>query len=133
MNAPTTAVAVPGAGRFRRRPRDWVVDGLLFLAAVTFGLLAVGGRLEASTPVAPAWLLGADAVAGMIGCAGLWLRRRWPVGLALVLIAISSFSEPGAPTPAPGPRAPRAPGRPPTGPARGWPGWPSVSPWPGGG
>jgi signal transduction histidine kinase len=53
----------------------------------------VGGRLEASTPVAPAWLLGADAVAGMIGCAGLWLRRRWPVGLALVLIAISSFSE----------------------------------------
>jgi len=47
------------------------VDGLLFLAAVSFGLLVVGGRLEASTPVVPAWLLGADAVAGSIGCAGL--------------------------------------------------------------
>jgi signal transduction histidine kinase len=93
MKASTTAMAVPGAGRFRRRPRDWVVDGLLFLAAAIFGLLAVGGRLEASTPVAPAWLLGADAVAGAIGCAGLWLRRRWPVGLAVMLIAISTFSE----------------------------------------
>jgi signal transduction histidine kinase len=86
-------MAVPAARRVKRRPRDWVVDSLLFAVAVVFGLLTAGGRLEASTPVLPAWLLGADAVAGAIGCAGLWLRRRWPVGLALVLIALSTFSE----------------------------------------
>jgi DNA-binding CsgD family transcriptional regulator len=67
------------------------VDTLLFLGAVVFALLVIGGRLESSTP--PAWLFTADVIAGAVGCAGLWLRRRWPVGLALVLVAFSTFSE----------------------------------------
>jgi signal transduction histidine kinase len=93
MNPPATATAATTAARRpRRRPRDWVVDTLLFLAAVIFGLLVIGGRLESSTPT-PGWLFTADVVAGAVGCAGLWLRRRWPVGLALVLVAFSTFSE----------------------------------------
>jgi signal transduction histidine kinase len=93
MNPPATATAATTAARRpRRRPRDWVVDALLFLAAVIFGLLVIGGRLESSTPT-PGWLFTADVVAGAVGCAGLWLRRRWPVGLALVLVAFSTFSE----------------------------------------
>jgi signal transduction histidine kinase len=32
-------------------------------------------------------------VAGALGCAALWLRRRWPVGLAVALVALSAFSE----------------------------------------
>ena len=87
MNASATAPVA------RRRPRDWVVDSLLFLVAVVFGLLVVGGWLESSTPPEPGWLFTLDVVAGAVGCAGLWLRRRWPVGLALVLIALSTFSE----------------------------------------
>src|SRR5215216_893060 len=86
MNAPATASPT------RRSRRDWVVDTLLFLVAVVFGLLVIGGQLETSAPV-PTWLLTADVVAGALGCAGLWLRRRWPVGLALVLITFSTFSE----------------------------------------
>ena len=94
MDASVTALGT-GAARTppRRRPRDWVVDTLVFLLAVLFGLLAIGGRLEASPPVEQDWLFWADVVAGAIGCLGLWLRRRWPVGLALVLIALSTFSE----------------------------------------
>ena len=94
MNAPatTTATAARAARRPRRRPRDWVVDTLLFLAAVVFGLLVIGGRLESSTMPA-AWLFTADVAAGALGCAGLWLRRRWPVGLAVVLAVFSTFSE----------------------------------------
>ncbi|HJU03234.1 MAG TPA: histidine kinase [Actinomycetes bacterium] len=69
------------------------MDALVFLAAVVVGLLVIGGRLDASTPMPPGWLLTADVAAGAVGCAGLWLRRRWPVGLALVLIALSTFSE----------------------------------------
>jgi signal transduction histidine kinase len=68
------------------------MDTLLFLAAAIFGLLVIGGRLESSTQP-PAWLFAADVIAGALGCAGLWLRRRWPVGLALVLVAFSTFSE----------------------------------------
>jgi signal transduction histidine kinase len=77
----------------RRRPRDWVVDTLLFLFAVLVWMLTAGARLEASTAVEPAWLFDLDQLAGALGCLGLWLRRRWPVGLALVLVALSTFSE----------------------------------------
>jgi len=87
MNASGTAPAP------RRSLRDWVVDTLLFLVAVLFGLGVIGGYLESSVPPMPAWLLTADVIAGALGCAGLWLRRRWPVGLALVLVALSTFSE----------------------------------------
>jgi signal transduction histidine kinase len=89
MNA--SAVAAPPAPR--RRPRDWVVDTLLFLFAVLVWMLTAGARLEASTAVEPAWLFDLDQLAGALGCLGLWLRRRWPVGLALVLVALSTFSE----------------------------------------
>jgi signal transduction histidine kinase len=30
---------------------------------------------------------------GALGCAALWLRRRWPVQLATALVAVSAFSE----------------------------------------
>jgi hypothetical protein len=64
--------------RPRRRRRDWVVDSLVFVVAVVCGLLIIGGRMESPTPGTPAWLFTADVVAGAVGCAGLWLRRRWP-------------------------------------------------------
>jgi signal transduction histidine kinase len=94
MDASVTALET-GAARTppRRRPHDWVVDTLVFLLAVLFGLLAIGGRLEVSPPVEQDWLFWADVAAGAVGCLGLWVRRRWPVGLALVLIALSTFSE----------------------------------------
>jgi signal transduction histidine kinase len=94
MDASVTALEI-GAARTppRRQPRDWVVDTLVFLLAVLFGLLAIGGRLEASPPVEQDWLFWADVAVGAVGCLGLWVRRRWPVGLTLVLIALSTFSE----------------------------------------
>jgi signal transduction histidine kinase len=90
MDAPAIALAGPAP---RRRPRDWVVDSLLFLFAVVFWLLAVGGWLESPTPPGPSWLFTLDVAAGVVGCAAVWLRRRWPVGLALLLIALATFSE----------------------------------------
>ena len=77
----------------RRRLRDWVVDSGLFLLAVAFGVTTAGARLESGALPEPAWLFDLDQVAGALGCAGLWLRRRWPVELAVVLIALSAFSE----------------------------------------
>jgi hypothetical protein len=56
MNTPATMIAT--ASPTRRSRRDWVVDTLLFLVAVVFGLLVIGGRLERG-PTAGGWRLAA--------------------------------------------------------------------------
>ena len=85
MNATATAT--------RRSLRDWAVDGFLFLLAALFLVLTAAARVEAPRQPEPAWVFSLDLVAGALGCAGLWLRRRWPVGLALALVALSTFSD----------------------------------------
>ena len=82
----------PAAGRTRRSARDWVVDVSTFIVAVAVGLALVGEAL--SQPVAPSDLMiFLDLVAGSLGCIALWWRRRWPVGVALLLAAIGTFSD----------------------------------------
>jgi signal transduction histidine kinase len=75
----------------RRGPRDWAVDTGLFLLALGYGM--VTAALPGEDPSVPRWLLDVDVIVGAVGCTLLWLRRRWPVGIALALIAVSTFSE----------------------------------------
>lgn len=63
----------------------------MFALAVAFALMIVAGRLDDPWP--PRWVLGLDQLAGLAGCAALWLRRRWPVGIALALVPLSAFAE----------------------------------------
>jgi signal transduction histidine kinase len=86
-------MTAPAAPAPRRRRRDWVVDTCLFLLVSLAALLTAVGRVEDATQPPPGWLFAADIAAGALGCAGLWLRRRWPVGVAIGLIALSTFSE----------------------------------------
>lgn len=72
--------------------RDWVVDIALFLFAALFGLVMVSARVEAGTAPSDG-LFALDQLLGVLGCCALWLRRRWPVGVAIVLLAASSVSE----------------------------------------
>ncbi|WP_255621468.1 sensor histidine kinase [Pseudonocardia sp. DSM 110487] len=74
----------------RRGRRDWIVDTAIFVLAVLFGLFAASQRI--GTPLPP-WLFEVDQVVGALGCTALWLRRRWPVQLAVVLVLASAFSE----------------------------------------
>ncbi|GAB2673226.1 sensor histidine kinase [Kribbella swartbergensis] len=76
--------------RRRRSTRDWVVDSLAFLTAVFCGFLLYDeGRND---PISPN-LLAFDFYFGMALCLSLWFRRRWPVQLALVGAAVSTFSD----------------------------------------
>jgi signal transduction histidine kinase len=79
------------SGNGRRSRRDWIVDTAIFALAVLFGLYAASQRIGA--PLHPPWLFEVDQVVGVLGCAALWLRRRWPVQLAVVLVLASTFSE----------------------------------------
>ena len=74
-----------------RTGRDWVVDTAAFLLAAGFGIgLAL---LRVDSPHVADWVLVADQIAGGLACAALWLRRRWPFEVAVVLLLVTSFSE----------------------------------------
>jgi signal transduction histidine kinase len=79
-----------GNGRVRRTVRDWVVDTCCFLFAAGFAL--VTAEPVVNDPNVSEQVLVADQIAGALACAAVWLRRRWPVGLALALIPFSAFS-----------------------------------------
>ncbi|MFE0818674.1 sensor histidine kinase [Streptomyces sp. NPDC058794] len=79
----------PG-GRPRRTARDWFVDFACFLLAVTIGLLAAD-VLDEEPNLSPAMAV-ADQVIGALACAAVWLRRRWPVGLAAAMVPVSLVS-----------------------------------------
>jgi signal transduction histidine kinase len=78
--------------RVRRSVRDWVVDVVVFLAALLCGTVFVGVALAEPSPPPDALVL-LDVVAGTLACLALWLRRRWPVGVALAVTVAGTFSD----------------------------------------
>lgn len=82
------ALTAPTA-RVRRTPRDWFVDSLCFLAAVGW---AVVPSDDSSLNVGPSWLNEVDLLASLVLSGALWVRRRWPVGLALASLPLVLFS-----------------------------------------
>ncbi|OZM70208.1 sensor histidine kinase [Amycolatopsis antarctica] len=83
-----------GSGRrtLREAIGDRVVDGALIVVAAAVGLLAAAHRMNVPEEV-PVWIVYGDWATGVLGCVALWWRRRFPVVLAAVLVASSSFSE----------------------------------------
>ncbi|MEU8887756.1 histidine kinase [Streptomyces sp. NPDC048442] len=84
--------SVPGGSpqpRPRRTLRDWIVDLLMFLFAAGIGLAAAETVADLGESRV---VLAFDQVAGALACCALWLRRRWPVGVAAALIALSAVA-----------------------------------------
>ncbi|WP_307678229.1 sensor histidine kinase [Streptomyces sp. V4I2] len=77
--------------RPRRTARDWIVDFSCFLIAVLVGL--VGADAVTSNPNVPHALAVFDQWLGALACAAIWLRRRWPVGLAVATIPVGMVSD----------------------------------------
>ncbi|MER7727487.1 histidine kinase [Streptomyces sp. NPDC096323] len=80
---------LPGdrGGRQRRTVRDWAVDITAFLCAAGIGM-AVLAAIDADRTTPDAFVF-IDSLVGGAACCALWVRRRWPVGLAVVLILLS--------------------------------------------
>ncbi|MEU9184209.1 histidine kinase [Streptomyces sp. NPDC048484] len=77
-------------GRPRRTARDWAVDFACFLLAVGVGLL--GADQTDGDPNIPYALEALDQWLGAFACAAVWLRRRWPVGLAVAMVPVCFIS-----------------------------------------
>jgi signal transduction histidine kinase len=69
--------------------RDRLVDLGMFVLAVSLGLVLV----DQSSVSRSDTLLAADLLVGSVACLALWWRRRWPVGVALVLAVPATFSD----------------------------------------
>ncbi|TKK86592.1 sensor histidine kinase [Herbidospora galbida] len=76
-----------------RRPRDWIVDSLLFGFAVGFGLLTASMRVPTLHLLPHPALFYLDQVLAVAGCAAVWWRRRHPTGLAVIMVVVSAWSE----------------------------------------
>jgi Histidine kinase len=90
MLVPRPEDADPHSGRVRRSRRDWVVDVAVFAIALLLG--SAGLRTEAARTDLSSTLQLADLVCGLLATGLLWLRRRWPVGVALIVVVFGSFS-----------------------------------------
>ncbi|MFC8127838.1 sensor histidine kinase [Streptomyces sp. NPDC057302] len=80
-----------GKRRPRRTVRDWLVDFACFFVAVVIGM--VGADTVGDNPNISSGFAAFDQVVGALACGAVWLRRRWPVGLAIAMVLISGLSE----------------------------------------
>ncbi|WP_322621234.1 sensor histidine kinase [Streptomyces acidicola] len=78
------------SGRPRRTVRDWIVDFTVFGFAVLLGM--IGANDMSMDPGTPEALAAADQLIGALSCAAVWLRRRWPLGLAVAMLPVSFVS-----------------------------------------
>ncbi|MFC4007720.1 sensor histidine kinase [Nonomuraea purpurea] len=74
--------------RVHRSTRDWIVDIVMFLLASGLTLVTLPEIQDEPEP-----LIALEQVMGALACIGVWLRRRWPVGLAVVTAVFSAFLE----------------------------------------
>jgi signal transduction histidine kinase len=79
------------SGRPRRTARDWIVDFTCFVLAVAIAL-AAADTLNGD-PRTPHTLAVVDQLFGALACAAVWLRRRWPLGLAVAITPLGLLSD----------------------------------------
>ncbi|MFI7383739.1 histidine kinase [Streptomyces sp. NPDC049813] len=78
-------------GRRKRTLRDWAVDFSCFLVAVGIGMIAAD-QLDQNPDISHD-LAVVDQLVGVLACAAVWLRRRWPLGFALAMVPVSVISD----------------------------------------
>lgn len=84
--------AYPLEGLAARTGWHRVIDGLVCLCAAVLGVLFLSPELDETSRVLSVTAVALDVTAGLLGCAALWWRRRWPFGVALACLALGMFS-----------------------------------------
>ena len=97
---PASLTARASGGRPGRSARDWAVDTIAFIGALLFWLYVSWAAALPDNPLriglnGPSWLLDLDSALGLLSCGALWLRRRWPVALAVAALPVTVLSVSG--------------------------------------
>jgi len=85
---PGVLVPDPDRDPRRRSTRDWIVDVFCFVIAVIGGFLVFAETMDRMSDSLQFY----DLVGGAIASLALWWRRRWPIGVGLVVLSMNSFS-----------------------------------------
>jgi signal transduction histidine kinase len=85
---PGVLVPDPERDPRKRSTRDWLVDLACFLVAVVGGFLVFAEGVDRMSDSLQFY----DLVGGGVASLALWWRRRWPVGVALFVLAFNTFS-----------------------------------------
>lgn len=80
-----------GKRRPRRTVRDWLVDFACFAVAVLIGM--IGADAVGDNPNVSSGAAALDQLVGALACATVWLRRRWPFGLAVAMVPVTVVSD----------------------------------------
>ncbi|CAL9450062.1 hypothetical protein SUDANB171_02409 [Streptomyces sp. enrichment culture] len=89
--APDAAVRRPRPRPPRRTPRDWAVDLTLFGWSLGMWALMVFMVLP-TLEHTPEWIRVIDAPLGLLACCALWVRRRHPLAVALLIVPVGAVS-----------------------------------------
>ena len=74
-----------------RSGRDWTVDVICVVLSAALGAAFLAATAT-DEPAPSQFVLVVDGVFGVISCVALWLRRRFPVGVAVLTALLSIFS-----------------------------------------
>ena len=77
--------------------RERAVDALTILLAVGLGALFLSPEASATPRLLSPTQVAVDVSAGVLACASLWWRRRWPVAVALVCLLLGTVSSSATP------------------------------------
>jgi signal transduction histidine kinase len=85
---PGVLVPDPDRDPTRRSTRDWIVDFACFVVALAGGFLVFAEAVDRMSDELQFY----DLVGGALACTALWWRRRWPLHVAVFVLAMNSFS-----------------------------------------
>ena len=75
-----------------RTGRDWFVDVVCVVLSVLGGIGFLIAESFARVGGIPPALAALDIACGVLGAVAIWFRRRWPMGVALLLLVPSALS-----------------------------------------
>ncbi len=93
--SPAEPSRLPSSGS--RTGRDVLVDGAGCLVALVLGALFLSPELHGAGSTLSKDQVVADVVCGVLACASLLWRRRWPLGVALACVALGAVSTSATP------------------------------------
>jgi signal transduction histidine kinase len=82
----------PFEGVAVRTGRGRAVDGLVCLLGAVAGALFLSPELHAASRILTTSEVLVDVGCGLLACAALWWRRRWPLGVALGCLVLGTLS-----------------------------------------